>query len=145
MKSLIMAGSFLCILILASGCSIPEVGLGKNGLQPCPDKPNCVTSKDGDEAHSIAPISYTAGKEAAREKIKLILLEMERTYIITDQSDYLHVIFTSRVMRFKDDVEFWFPDDENTIHIRSASRMGYSDLGVNRKRVEEIRKRFLEK
>ncbi len=144
MKLLIMACGLLSLFVLAS-CSKPEIGLGENGLRPCPNRPNCVTSLNGDEAHSITPISYTAGKEAAREKIKLILLKMDRTHIITDQSDYLHVVFTSRVMRFKDDVEFWFPDDENTIHIRSASRMGYSDLGVNRKRVEEIRKRFLEK
>ncbi len=144
MKLLIMAGSILCILVLASGCSTPEIGLGENGLHPCPDKPNCVTSLDGDEAHGVAPILYLTNKKAAREKIKKIVSDMDRTSVITDQSDYLHVVFTSKVMRFKDDLEFWFPEKGNYIHIRSASRLGYSDLGVNRKRIEEIRKRFLQ-
>ncbi len=144
MKLFIMVCSFLCMLLLISGCSTPEIGLVENGLRPCPDKPNCVTSMDGDEAHSIAPILYITGREAARNKIKRLVSDMDRTQIITDRHDYIHVVFISKVMRFKDDVEFWFPEKGNSIHIRSASRLGYSDLGVNRKRVEEIRKRFLE-
>ncbi len=144
MKLLIMSCSILCILVLASGCSTSELGLGENGLRPCPDKPNCVISLNGDEAHSIAPILYLTDRGDARAKILKIVLDMDRARIITDQPDYLHVVFTSKVMRFKDDVEFWFPENVNYIHLRSASRLGYSDLGVNRKRVEEIRKRFLE-
>ena len=143
MKRFIVGSSILVMFVLFSGCSTPEVGLEKNGLRACPDKPNCVTSLGGDDAHSVAPILYLTNKEAAREKIKKILSDMDRTSVITDQADYLHVVFTSKVMRFKDDVEFWFPEKGNSIHIRSASRLGYSDLGVNRKRVEEIRKRFL--
>ncbi|MCG8635272.1 MAG: DUF1499 domain-containing protein [Desulfobacterales bacterium] len=143
MKQIGMICSGLCMLLLVSGCSKPETGLGEHGLQPCPDRPNCVTSLNGGDTHSVSPILYLSGREAAREKIRKIVSEMERTRIITDQPGYLHVVFTSRVMRFKDDVEFWFPEKGNSIHIRSASRVGYSDLGVNRKRVEEIRNRFL--
>ena len=143
MKQIGMICSGLCMLLLVSGCSKPETGLGEHGLQPCPDRPNCVTSLNGGDTHGVSPILYLSGREAAREKIRKIVSEMERTRIITDQPGYLHVVFTSRVMRFKDDVEFWFPEKGNSIHIRSASRVGYSDLGVNRKRVEEIRNRFL--
>ena len=143
MKQIGMICSGLCMLLLVSGCSKPETGLGEHGLQPCPDRPNCVTSLNGGDTHSVSPILYLSGREAAREKIRRIVSEMKRTRIITDQPGYLHVVFTSRVMRFKDDVEFWFPEKGNSIHIRSASRVGYSDLGVNRKRVEEIRNRFL--
>jgi uncharacterized protein (DUF1499 family) len=67
---------------------------------------------------------------------------MRRAKVITDTGDYIHAEFTSRLFRFVDDVEFSFDDTNKLINFRSASRKGYSDLGVNRKRMEEIRKRF---
>ena len=66
---------------------------------------------------------------------------MPGSRVITDKQDYLYVEFKSRIMGFVDDVEFYFPE-ESIIHVRSASRMGYSDLGVNRKRIETIRQHF---
>ena len=68
---------------------------------------------------------------------------MGRTTVVTVQENYIHAEFTSRLFRFVDDVEFCFDDDHKTIHLRSASRTGYSDLGVNRKRIERIRQRFV--
>ena len=67
---------------------------------------------------------------------------MKRAKIITDEGDYLYAEFTSLIFRFVDDVEFSFDDGNKLIHFRSASRLGYSDLGANRKRMEEIRKGF---
>ncbi len=69
---------------------------------------------------------------------------MVDTRIITQNKVYWHVEFTTRWLRFIDDVEFYFPESEALIYLRSASRSGYWDLGVNRKRVEEIRSRFEE-
>jgi len=67
---------------------------------------------------------------------------MKRTTIVAEKEDYLHAEAKSLIFRFVDDVEFYFPATEKLIHVRSASRVGHSDLGVNRKRVEEIRSRF---
>jgi uncharacterized protein (DUF1499 family) len=67
---------------------------------------------------------------------------MKRTSIITKKDNYIHATFKSRIFRFVDDVEFYFDDKEKIVHFKSASRVGHSDLGVNRKRMEEIRKRF---
>ncbi|MEN6507422.1 MAG: DUF1499 domain-containing protein, partial [Smithella sp.] len=69
---------------------------------------------------------------------------MKRIKIVAEKEDYLHAEAKSLIFRFVDDVEFYFPANEKIIHVRSASRVGYSDMGVNRKRVEEIRKRFVE-
>jgi uncharacterized protein (DUF1499 family) len=67
---------------------------------------------------------------------------MPRTTIVTLEEDYIRAEFKSRIFGFVDDVEFWFDDEQKVIHFRSASRVGYSDLGANRKRMEKIRERF---
>jgi uncharacterized protein (DUF1499 family) len=68
---------------------------------------------------------------------------MTRMKIVEEKDDYLHAEARSLIFRFVDDVEFYLPAPEKVIHVRSASRVGYSDMGVNRKRVEEIRRRFV--
>ena len=64
---------------------------------------------------------------------------MPRTSIVEERADYLYAEFASRLLGFVDDVEFYFPPNERIIHVRSASRLGHSDFGVNRKRIEDIR------
>ena len=120
----------------------PEnIGITNGRLAPCPDSPNCVSSQSEGERHHIAPIAYRGERKAAKEALKQVILEKPGSRIISDGDDYLYAEFKSRIMGFVDDVEFYFPE-ESIIHVRSASRVGHSDLGVNRKRIEEIRKRF---
>ena len=90
----------------------------------------------------MAPLTYKATLEEARERLISVIHSMKRSEIVTAESKYVHATFHSALFRFVDDVEFSFDDQEKIIHVRSASRMGYSDLGVNRRRVEEIRRRF---
>ena len=130
-----------------SGCSAPRpdnLGLKNNLLLSCPKSPNCVLSQASDPKHQIKPIYYATSVEAAKERLNQVILSMDGTRIITQDEVYWHVEFTTRWLRFIDDVEFYFPESEALIHLRSASRSGYWDLGVNRKRVEEIRSRFEE-
>jgi uncharacterized protein (DUF1499 family) len=75
-------------------------------------------------------------------ELKKIIQQMKRTTIISETNDYLYVEFTSALWRFVDDVELWFDESAHVIQVRSASRMGKSDLGVNRKRIEEIRAKW---
>lgn len=129
---------------LIIGCAgMPPTGIGvRDGrLASCPNKPNCVVSQGGDRPHHIEPIAYTGDKSMARNTLKQVIQGMPRTRIVTEEADYFHVEFKSRILGFVDDVEFYFPDTP-IIHVRSASRMGYSDLGVNRKRIEKIRQLF---
>lgn len=112
-------------------------------LSPCPHSPNCVSSTDpDDEDHFIPPLHYSDDQQKAKSRLQTILQAMPRTTIVEDQETYMRIECTSRIFHFIDDLEFWFKESEPLIHVRSASRVGYSDLGVNRKRVEIIRKRF---
>ena len=111
-------------------------------LSPCPASPNCVSSLSTDRKHSVEPLQYTGSPDEARQKILEILGTMERTNVTRADADYIHAEFRSRIFKFVDDLELFFPTEGGVIHIRSASRVGYSDLGANRKRVEQIRQAF---
>ena len=128
-----------------SGCSgsRPEnLGLKNNLLAACPESPNCVLSQKSDPKHQIQPIRYTDSLEDAKERLYQVIQSMKDTRIITQKVVYWHIEFTTRWLRFIDDVEFYFVESEALIHLRSASRQGYWDLGVNRKRVKAIRSQF---
>lgn len=132
-------------LFIISGClHVKPVNIGhKNGiLSSCPSTPNCVSTQSKEVSQYIKPLSYKSSKEVAYQKLIEIINSFERTQIITKDDNYIHAIFISKIMRYVDDVEFYFDEKNNIIHFRSASRVGYSDLGVNRTRMEMIRKLF---
>jgi len=145
-----MNKKFLSALICIAGlmgCSgtIPNLGVNNGELLPCPKSPNCVNSQAADEAHFIEPLHYTGSEKEARNRLVQIIKSEERTKILQDTENYIQAEFTSALFRFVDDVEFYFPekqDGQAIIHVRSASRVGYSDFGVNRKRIEQIRSKF---
>lgn len=117
----------------------PDLGVDDGSLSPCPQSPNCVVTQNADESHSIAPLTYRTDLDTARETILKVLSVVPRTEVITQTDDYIRAQSTSRLMGFVDDVEFYFPSDKKEIEMRSASRLGDSDLGVNRRRLEQIR------
>jgi uncharacterized protein (DUF1499 family) len=108
-------------------------------LAPCPSSPNCVSTQARDEGHAIAPLRYRKSRLEAKEVLKEVIRSLPRTKLIEEDECYLHYEFTSLLLRFVDDIEFLFDDISQTIHFRSASRTGYGDLGVNRKRMEQMR------
>jgi len=113
----------------------PELGLVKGHLQDCPDKPNCVCSEAeaNDTLHAIAPLG-DADWQRLRQTV-----QQAGGVVTNDDGYYLHATFTSSLFRFVDDFEVRRDEASRLIHIRSASRVGHSDFGVNRKRVETIR------
>jgi uncharacterized protein (DUF1499 family) len=134
--------SVLSLGLLVAGCtgSRPmNLGVQDGKLAPCPASPNCVSSQSSDQVHGIGPLRYTGTSTAAMGQLKVIIIGMKRSRIITDTGSYIHAEFTSALFRFVDDVEFFADERASVIHVRSASRIGSSDLGVNRKRVEDIR------
>lgn len=147
MKSNCMTMLFLMPLLSFSviGCTgVRPANLGvKDGkLAPCPSSPNCVSSQSSDKTHAIEPLSFTGTVAGAHAALRTVILSMKRSQIITDTDSYIHVEFTSAIFRFVDDVEFWFDENAKVINVRSAARIGNSDLGVNRERVEEIRAKW---
>lgn len=120
-----------------------NLGVKEGKLAPCPKSPNCVVSQGQEDAeHTIAPLQYSGERSAAMAHLVDVINSMPRTTIIQQTEDYLYAEFTSQLMGFVDDVEFYFPTSESLIHVRSASRLGESDLGANRQRVEAIRSQF---
>ena len=138
--------TLLVALLAAAGwsviaCSTPEVGLVNGQLKPCPDSPNCVCSQTppDDPGHFIEPLPLPAGAADPIARLGELLSELPRVDIVETRDDYLHAVFISRILRFRDDVEFLLDRQAGVFQVRSASRLGYSDLGANRERVERLR------
>ncbi len=128
-----------------SGTAPTDLGITDGQLKPCPETPNCVCSQapTDDKEHAIAPFSYTGSAKDAIARLNQIITGMERSKINQVSDDYLYAEFSSKLMGFVDDVEFYAPPGQSVIHTRTAARLGKSDLGVNRKRTEEIRQQFM--
>lgn len=127
-------GKRINIMFNFSGTRPDDLGVTNGKLKPCPGTPNCVNSQSNNDQEKVEPLPAVSIAE-----IKKIVETMERTTIITETDNYLYAEFKSKLMGYVDDVEFYLDSAENVIHVRSASRLGKSDLGVNRKRVEAIR------
>jgi uncharacterized protein (DUF1499 family) len=124
-----------------SGKRPTNLGVRDGKLSPCPASPNCVCSQADDE-HRVEPLRYGSSPTEAIAQLRQIIESMERTQVITAANDYLYAEFTTALMGYVDDVEFYLDAAAGVIHVRSASRLGQSDLGVNRKRIEAIRSQF---
>ncbi|NJP10537.1 MAG: DUF1499 domain-containing protein [Leptolyngbyaceae cyanobacterium RU_5_1] len=136
---LVAAGGFFPFF---SGIRPTTLGTQDGNLAACPDSPNCVSSQSQDKTHGIAPIPYTASAEEAFNQLKAVIQTLPRAEIITETTNYLYAEFTSSLMGFVDDAEFYVDPEAQVIQVRSASRIGQSDLGINRKRIETIREKL---
>jgi len=125
--------SLLPFLTACAGEPPQNIGVQNGRLTPCPDSPNCVSSFANDETHGIQPLA------ASLAEVEQVLLGFDDTNIVSSDGDYLYAEFTTRIMGYVDDVEFLYDRENGVTHVRSASRLGYSDLGANRNRIERIR------
>ena len=113
-------------------------------LKPCPYSPNCVSSQGHSIYNKISPLSYQSSAKEAKEKIKRTVMGLPGTKLLKETDLYLHVEFKTAILKFIDDVEIIIDDTEKVIHLSSASRVGFWDLGTNRRRIKEIKKRFMD-
>ena len=135
----------LLVALALGGCSggIAPANTGQNEsrLAPCPASPNCVSSLASAENQRVEALRYSGDAAQAQSRLLSVLKGMERVHIVRVEEAYIHAEFRSALLGFVDDVEFLFTPP-GAIQIRSASRLGYSDFGVNRERVAAIRARF---
>lgn len=131
----------LAMLSLFSGRPT-SLGVINDHLADCPPSANCVCSQATDPEHRMEPMQFSGTPAEAMNRLKVIIAAMPRSKVVTADERYMHVEFASLIFRFVDDVEFLIDPATKTIHFRSASRVGRSDLGVNRKRMEEVRQKF---
>ncbi|MGE0873686.1 MAG: DUF1499 domain-containing protein [Burkholderiales bacterium] len=120
------------------------LGVTDGRLARCKRTPNCVSSQadPADAEHFIAPIAFRGGSVEAMEAVRAALGQMERCTVLRHEENYLYAEFRSKLMGYVDDVEFVHDPVAGVIHVRSASRLGRRDFGVNRKRVEAVRARI---
>ena len=114
------------------------IGILNGKFHPCPKSPNCVSTHATDDKQKMNPIKFSGSLNEAKTKIIDIISSLKRSKIITNKDNYIHAEFRTAIFKFVDDVEFLFDDSEKIIHFRSRARLGYSDMGVNRKRMETI-------
>ena len=114
------------------------IGVKDGKFQTCPKSPNCISSQSTNEKHKMDPLNYSASIDEEKIKIKKIIESFKRTRLITEENNYLHFEFRTATFKFVDDVEFYFDDSSKLIHFRSAAQKGYSDMGVNKKRMKKV-------
>jgi uncharacterized protein (DUF1499 family) len=144
--TLILIGGLL-IMTTHSGCagSKPDsIGIHHNRLAACPASPNCVSSDAEDEKHRIAPFQLKGDPGQDWPKVPAAVRSLPRCRLITQTGTYLHAECRSRIFRFVDDLELLLDPASGIVAVRSASRLGYSDLRVNRRRIEALRSRLLQ-
>ncbi|WKY58480.1 DUF1499 domain-containing protein [Vibrio sp. SNU_ST1] len=132
MKKIVLLST---LLISLSGCSQGNQTMEDRTHAPCGNKPNCVSTQDTREQHNIAPFTLVDGVRLSQ--VQAVILQLPRTKAAVSKDNYLRIEFTSKIMRFVDDLELKI-EGENLL-VRSESRTGHSDFGVNRKRAEQLR------
>lgn len=114
--------------------------MNEHTLKECPDSPNCVSTQTQQKDKQMEPIPFELDVKEVVKVIKDVVEKRPRTHLKSETGNTLHYTFESRIFGFVDDVEFLIDTAKKHIHFRSASRTGYSDLGVNRKRMTELSK-----
>jgi len=141
LSALLSLAALLAVLSLGS-CSA-RAGVVDGRLGPCPLTPNCVNSEEGTRGGAaVEPLSFEGPVEEAQAALLELLASEPRVSIVETQPGYVHAVYKTRLLRFRDDVEFRLDDATKEIQVRSASRLGLSDLGANRRRVEALRERW---
>ena len=141
----LLVGVLLRMTLLSSGSRTPRyLGLRDGALTTCPSTPNCVSSDAPDETHFVSGLEFGGDPNVALERARQAVEALPRTRIVDDSGNYIHAECRSLVFRFVDDLELHLRQEEGVIAVRSASRVGTSDMGVNRKRVEALRQLFRE-
>jgi len=139
LKNITLAFAFSLTLVACQGTRPDGLGVREGQLQDCPSKPNCVFSQSVNDDQKVTPLPLKGSPQETMQALVKVIKDMERTQIIEQKDDYLRVEFKSSLLQFVDDVEFYIPEGKSEVQTRSASRLGHSDLGVNRKRIESIR------
>jgi len=137
---LIFGLSLLALLNACTGSPPENLGVRNGRLAPCPSSPNCVSSQASDAEHRVDPLPLAANPDETRTRLLAVLAIEPRVEIVEQEGNYLRAEFTSRVLRFVDDVEFLI--GAQAVDVRSASRLGHADFGINRERVERLRKQL---
>ena len=145
--ALLFAGLIILMAIPAvkKNATVPSnLGVHEGIFAPLPNSPNAVSSQTGQIDKQVSPLPFQGDRDRTKSRVKKAIADFGGAKILTEQPDYMHFVFTTPIIPFKDDVEFFFDETERQVHYRSASRLGYWDFGVNKKRYQDFRKFYFD-
>lgn len=127
------------LMMFFNNKKVPEnIGVKDGKLAEMPSSPNAVSSQTDVEEKRVEPLPFKGNLQASKSAVLNVLKQYGDTEIVTNSGNYIHAVHTTKAMKFRDDLEFYFAENESLIHFRSASRVGYSDRGLNRERYQKI-------
>ncbi|MCB2291068.1 DUF1499 domain-containing protein [Clostridium sp. CS001] len=135
-------GAIVVYMVLKNNISPRNLGANNGKLVKMPNKPSAVSSQTYEKDKKVAAMEFKGNLEASKEKVISTIESYGDAKIIKNENNYIYAVFTTGKMKFHDDVEFYFDESENLIHFRSASRIGYSDMGLNRERYNKLREAY---
>ena len=124
--------------VIIQGNQVPELGVTDGKLAALSSKPNNVSSQAKDPEKRVATLPFKDSQASTLSALKKAVAAYGGAKVQAESDDYLYVVFTTSLMRYRDDVEFWLDTESQQVHYRSSSRAGYSDMGLNRKRYNKI-------
>ena len=116
----------------------PEVGVKDGRFRPLSSKPNNISTQASEPEKRVDPLEFKATAKETSTALIIAIHSVGKATLEVEDEDYLHAVFTTPLMRFHDDAEFWLDVEEKLVHVRSASRAGYSDMGMNRRRYQKL-------
>lgn len=134
----------MALSMLVQNNRAPQLGVTDGRLAPVPKSPNAVSTQTEDPTKRVEPLPFGDDLAATRTRVLSAVEAYGGSRIVADDEHYIRVEFTTPGMRFKDDAEFYFDEAHRLVHFRSASRVGHSDMGLNRRRYEELRSAYLD-
>ena len=139
----VVSGAVVLVVLGLGMLSVTEkrpayLGVRDGAFAACPSSPNCVSSQAEREGQRVDPFEGGANPEARFAELREALLAMPGTRVADEERDYVHTETVTSLFRFTDDTELWLDRETGLIHVRAAARTGYSDFGVNRKRIERL-------
>ncbi|MCB8922426.1 MAG: DUF1499 domain-containing protein [Ardenticatenaceae bacterium] len=139
----VLVGFFVLRWVVQKVSPVPQsLGVENGRFSPCPSSPNCVSTFASDEPHHIDPLTFSVSLPEAKVRMYNVITAMPRVHVISNTPNYIHAEYRSALWRFVDDVEFYFDEENGLIQMKSASRLGYADGGVNRARMKKIAAQF---
>jgi len=148
-KRRLLALAFALVLGVSwIACAAPpadDLGIRDGALAPCPSSPNCVSTAARDSRHGTEPLVLAMPAARAWPLVEEVVAALPGTRIVASTPDYIHAESTTRLMGYVDDLELLLQADEGRVAVRSASRTGWSDMGANRARVDELRRGLVAK
>ena len=148
MKTIIIILVILGVLplpLVVKNSKVPsDLGVINGKLAEMPKSPNAVSSQTDDPEKMVDPFPFRGDLTSSRERIIKILQKLDNIEILTEKEIYIHAVSTTHRMKYRDDLEFYFDEKAGLVHYRSASRVGYSDMGLNRERYNSLLKLYLQ-